>query len=161
MCLLKVLTDRFDNGRSACSDLSSYCGGTWAGIAKQLDYIQGARRQGSRVSDICSHSCSGMGFDAIWISPMVTNTANGYHGYWLQDLYGFNPNFGSKSDLQALIQACHSRNMFVMLDVVGNHVGPVDMCAPHLNSIARSASHSFMQGLGANCSFQQRQRLPR
>jgi glycosidase len=39
---LKVLTDRFESGSGTpCSDLSSYCGGTWAGIAKQLDYIQG------------------------------------------------------------------------------------------------------------------------
>ena len=68
-----------------------------------------------------------MGFDAIWISPMVTNFPNGYHGYWMQDLYGFNPNFGSQADLQALVQACHSRNMFIMLDIVANHVGPVDM----------------------------------
>jgi alpha-amylase len=94
-----------------------------------------------------------MGFDAIWISPMVTNTPNGYHGYWMQDLYGFNPNFGSKADLQALIQACHSRNMFVMLDVVGNHVGPVDMYAQALNFRARTVSHSIMQGLCSSCSF--------
>lgn len=81
-----------------------------------------------------------MGFDAIWISPMVSNTPSGYHGYWMQDLYGFNPNFGSKSDLQALIQACHSRNMFVMLDVVGNHVGQVDMYVWHSPQCARALS---------------------
>jgi len=40
----QILTDRFESGSaSACSDLSSYCGGTWAGIGKQLDYIQGLR----------------------------------------------------------------------------------------------------------------------
>jgi alpha-amylase len=97
-----------------------------------------------------------MGFDAIWISPIVTNTPNGYHGYWMQDLYGFNPKFGSKADLQALIQACHSRNMFVMLDVVGNHVGPVDMYAHAFNSRARTVSHSTTQGLCPSFPFQQR-----
>jgi alpha-amylase len=79
-----------------------------------------------------------MGFDAIWISPMVTNTPNGYHGYWLKDLYGFNPNFGTESDLKALIQDCHSRNMFIMLDVVCNHVGQVDMCVPQSRSCVLS-----------------------
>ena len=98
-------------------------------------------------ANVCTNSRAGMGFDAIWISPMVSNTPNGYHGYWMQDLYGFNPHFGSKSDLQSLIQACHSRNMFVMLDVVGNHVGQVDMyvrqadvCGRVLSVLARCHS---------------------
>ena len=124
--IYQVLTDRFESGSSsACSDLSSYCGGTWAGITQQLPYIQGLTP--SIFAKLFIHSVSGMGFDAIWISPIVTQTANGYHGYWMQDINGFNPHFGSKADLQALIQACHSRNMFIMLDVVANHVGPVDM----------------------------------
>lgn len=42
--IYQILTDRFESGSaSPCSDLSSYCGGTWAGIEKQLDYIQGLR----------------------------------------------------------------------------------------------------------------------
>jgi alpha-amylase len=96
-----------------------------------------------------------MGFDAIWISPIVTNTPNGYHGYWMQDLYGFNPNFGSEADLQALIQACHSRSMFVMLDVVGNHVGQVDMCVREFSLIARFTFHRIMQEFCPNSSLQQ------
>jgi alpha-amylase len=146
--IYQILTDRFESGSaSPCSDLSSYCGGTWAGIEKQLDYVQGYNYHFFSYSfldlfaKICTNSRSGMGFDAIWISPMVTNTPNGYHGYWMQDLYGFNPNFGSKSDLQALIQACHSRNMFVMLDVVGNHVGQVDMCGSVFSLFALCHSH--------------------
>jgi alpha-amylase len=54
---LQVLTDRFaktdSSSTTACSDLSNYCGGTWAGMESNLDYIQG------------------MGFDAIWITPVV------------------------------------------------------------------------------------------
>lgn len=63
----QVLTDRFAKdgaGGGACGDLSNYCGGTWKGIENHLDYIEG------------------LGFDAIWISPVVDNWANGYHGYW-------------------------------------------------------------------------------
>jgi len=44
-----------------------------------------------------------MGFDAIWISPIVTNTPGGYHGYWSQDLFGINPHFGTADDLRQLI----------------------------------------------------------
>ena len=54
--IYQVLTDRFavsgGGSNTPCSDLSNYCGGKWAGITQRLDYIQG------------------MGFDAIWISPM-------------------------------------------------------------------------------------------
>ena len=54
-----VLTDRIarsstDNG-GACSDLGSYCGGTFKGLESKLDYIKG------------------MGFDAIWITPVVSS----------------------------------------------------------------------------------------
>jgi glycosidase len=40
-----VLTDRiaFEGSDNAepCGDLKKYCGGTWNGIANQLDYIAG------------------------------------------------------------------------------------------------------------------------
>ena len=69
----QLLTDRFatSDGSSPPCDTSDhkYCGGTWKGIVSKLDYIQN------------------MGFDAIWISPVVANTVNrteegdAYHGY--------------------------------------------------------------------------------
>ena len=48
-----------------------------------------------------------MGFDAIWISPVVENYDDGYHGYWAKNLYRINPHFGSASDLKAFVNACH------------------------------------------------------
>jgi len=66
-----------------------------------------------------------MGFDAIWISPVVTNYPGGYHGYWATDFYTINANFGSAQDLKDLVNACHSRGIWVMVDVVANHVGPI------------------------------------
>jgi alpha-amylase len=64
-----------------------------------------------------------MGFDAIWISPVVKNTPGGYHGYWAMDLYDVNENFGSKQDLKDLITAAQSMGIWVMIDVVANHMG--------------------------------------
>ncbi|KAI1752466.1 alpha-amylase [Xylaria castorea] len=110
--IYQVLTDRFarpDGSTSACSDFRSYCGGTWQGIIKKLDYIQQ------------------MGFTAIWISPIVKNidvyTAYGYpyHGYWAQDIYSLNSHFGTASDLQQLSSELHKRGMYLMVDVVVNH----------------------------------------
>lgn len=104
------MTDRFarsDGSKEDCKDLSKYCGGTWKGITKNLDYIQG------------------MGFDAIWISPIVKNIEPGYHGYWIKDLNQLNEHFGTEPDLKELVDECHKRSMYVMIDVVANHVGPV------------------------------------
>ena len=109
----------------------------------------------SSCLEVCINIRPGMGFDAIWISPIVTNTPNGYHGYWMQDLYGFNSNFGSKADLQKLIEDCHSRNMFIMLDVVGNHVGQVDTWVCISKSLVHFVAHKTLQRLCSNFSLQQ------
>lgn len=108
--IYQVLTDRFwrdDDSTTACSNLGNYCGGTYKGLIKHLDYI------------------TGMGFDAIWISPIIDNTPGGYHGYWGRKWYETNSNFGTTQDLQDFITACHSKGVWVMIDVVQNHVGPV------------------------------------
>ena len=106
--IYQVLTDRFarTSGSGSCN-LSKYCGGSYKGIQSKLDYIKG------------------MGFDAIWISPIVENTAGSYHGYHLTNLYKLNTNFGTEDDLKNLITDCHKKDIWVMVDVVANHVGPV------------------------------------
>lgn len=67
-----------------------------------------------------------MGFDAIWISPVVDNYPQGYHGYWARNMYGVNTNFGSAADLKNFVQAAHAKDIWVMVDVVGNHMGNTD-----------------------------------
>ncbi|PSS09146.1 glycoside hydrolase family 13 protein [Amorphotheca resinae ATCC 22711] len=114
--IYQLLTDRFaraDGSTTATCNTGDqvYCGGSWQGVIDKLDYIQG------------------MGFTAIWISPIVENlsgnSADGeaYHGYWAQDIYQVNSNFGSSSDLVALSNALHQRGMYLMVDVVTNHMG--------------------------------------
>lgn len=69
-----------------------------------------------------------MGFTAIWISPITYNlpqdTAYGYafHGYWQQNLYALNSNFGTAAELKALATALHNREMYLMVDIVVNHL---------------------------------------
>lgn len=114
----QILTDRFwrSNGdtKTPC-DLKKYCGGDFTGIQQKLSYIKD------------------MGFDAIWISPVVDNMADGYHGYWFQDWEKINSNFGTVESLKQLIDACHKMDMLVMVDVVANHVAPVDMDFSSIN----------------------------
>ncbi|KAI6602090.1 hypothetical protein ACKVWC_010890 [Pyricularia oryzae] len=94
-----------DSGGNSCSDLGQYCGGTFKGLQSKLDYIRG------------------MGFDAIWISPVVENHKGGYHGYWAKDLYAINPKYGTADDLKSLIKAAHDKGFLFMVDVVANHMG--------------------------------------
>ncbi|RAL62812.1 hypothetical protein DID88_004654 [Monilinia fructigena] len=114
--IYQVVTDRFarsDNSTTAGCDLNRYVGGSWRGLINNLDYIQG------------------MGFTAIWISPIVQNVVgdtadgSGYHGYWAQNIYEVNPNFGTSADLKALSAALHARGMYLMVDVVTNHMAYV------------------------------------
>jgi len=104
------LTDRFEKGdgsKGNC-DLRYYCGGNYQGLINRLDYIKD------------------LGFDAIWISPIVDNYDNGYHGYWARKIYEVNSHFGTKDDLKRLVTECHKRDIWVMVDVVGNHMGNTD-----------------------------------
>ncbi|KAJ9107504.1 hypothetical protein QFC21_000960 [Naganishia friedmannii] len=64
-----------------------------------------------------------MGFTAIWISPVVENEEDGYHGYYTLNHDKVNLNFGTAEDLKALSNALHERGMYLMVDVVVNHVG--------------------------------------
>jgi len=103
----QLLTDRFAKTDPAdegpCNDLSKYCGGTFKGIERNLDYIEG------------------MGFNAIWISPIPHNAEPDYHGYGAMDWERINEHFGEEEDLMSLIDECHKRDIWVMLDVVANH----------------------------------------
>jgi alpha-amylase len=70
--IYQVVTDRYARSKDfdAPCTITNYCGGTWAGIAENLDYIQN------------------MGFTAIQISPVNKNLESttpygqAFHGYW-------------------------------------------------------------------------------
>ncbi|OCF59966.1 hypothetical protein L486_02639 [Kwoniella mangroviensis CBS 10435] len=112
--IYQVLTDRFaraDDQITACDPAEKkHCGGSWKGIERKLDYIQG------------------MGFDTIWMSPVVANIDGlydheSYHGYWTSNIFELNKHFGTAQDLLDLSAAIHVRGMYLMVDVVANHVG--------------------------------------
>ena len=108
--IYQLMTDRFaTSGKEEKCDVSknTYCGGDHKGIQNHLNYIKE------------------MGFDAIWISPIVKNAEGSYHSYHTIDFYALNEHFGTEEDIQNLIEACHKENIYVMLDVVANHVALV------------------------------------
>ena len=105
--IYQIITDRFENpdyNNTKCDLRSEFCGGTFKGIISKLDYIKN------------------MGFDAIWISPPMGGDENAYHGYHNVDLYKTNGHFGTEDELKQLVSECHKKDIWVILDVVPNHM---------------------------------------
>jgi glycosidase len=117
-----VMTDRFANGDRSNDDqhqgeygpalAEKYSGGDLQGIIDRLDYIQG------------------LGATAIWITPPVANMwwdprqiSGGYHGYWARDLLNVDEHLGTLETYRALSGALHARGMYLIQDVVPNHMG--------------------------------------
>ena len=117
-----VMTDRFANGDRTNDDqkmgefdptsAEKYSGGDLQGIIDHLDYIQG------------------LGATAIWITPPVANMwwdplvqSGGYHGYWARDLSKVDEHLGTLDTYKALSSALHARGMYLIQDVVPNHMG--------------------------------------
>lgn len=106
----QILTDRFwkNSGDTSLCDLHNYCGGDFDGMGKQLQYVKD------------------LGFDAVWISPVVDNSDGGYHGYWARYWDKVNSHFGDDAALKRFVDTAHSLGIWVMVDVVANHVAPIE-----------------------------------
>lgn len=117
-----VLTDRFNDGDPTNDDqhageydpanYDKYSGGDLQGIIDKLDYIQG------------------LGATAVWITPPVANmwwdplqNSGGYHGYWARDLEKVDEHLGTLATYQKLSEALHKRGMYLIQDIVPNHMG--------------------------------------
>ena len=117
-----LMTDRFADGDARNNDQGAgeydptdgakFSGGDLAGVRKRLDYIHG------------------LGATAIWITPPVANQwwseashYGGYHGYWARDFKAVDAHLGTLQDYQALSRAIHGAGMYLIQDVVVNHVG--------------------------------------
>ncbi|HEY7723780.1 MAG TPA: alpha-amylase family glycosyl hydrolase, partial [Anaeromyxobacteraceae bacterium] len=117
-----VMTDRFANGDPSNDDQARgeydpankdrYSGGDLQGLIDRLDYIQG------------------LGATAVWITPPVANMwwdplqqSGGYHGYWARHLEKVDEHLGTLETYRALSRALHARGMYLVQDVVPNHMG--------------------------------------
>lgn len=106
-----ILTDRFSDGDTTNNfdvdkaDPRKRHGGNLKGIIDNLNYIK----------DI--------GATAIWITPVLKNGKDGYHGYWIEDFYEVDPHLGSMEDMKNLVKESHKKDIKVILDYVVNHTG--------------------------------------
>ena len=105
-----ILVDRFNNGDPTLSkqvdinDPYAYHGGDLQGITAKLDRIKQ------------------LGFTTITLSPIMENAPKGYHGYWIEDFYSIEEQFGTTADLNKLIDEAHGRGIKVVLELVTNYV---------------------------------------
>ena len=117
-----VMIDRFNDGNSSNNNQgvgefdptqnSKYSGGDLIGLENKISYIKN------------------LGATAVWITPPVahqwwSNSSNygGYHGYWAENLLAVDKHFGTLDDYKSLSRALHAQNMFLVQDVVVNHMG--------------------------------------
>ncbi|TKR31043.1 cyclomaltodextrin glucanotransferase [Luteimonas gilva] len=119
--------DRRIPGPNGESDNIGYLGGDFKGIVEHADYIRG------------------MGFTAVWVTPIVDNPdesftggkpaswgsfwtdrgKTGYHGYWGVNFYRLDEHLPSPGlDFADFTAAMKARNLKVVLDIVANHGSP-------------------------------------
>lgn len=85
--------------------------GDLRGILNRLNYLN----DGDPVSG------ASLGVQGIWLTPVYESPS--YHKYDVTDYYTIDPSFGTMEDLEALIAACHERDMLIILDLPINHTG--------------------------------------
>ncbi|MBL8519316.1 MAG: hypothetical protein JNK75_01470 [Betaproteobacteria bacterium] len=117
-----AMTDRFDDGDPSNNDqgkgefaaagADAFNGGDLKGLTRRLDYIRG------------------LGATALWITPPVANQWTspdgrlaGYHGYWARHLMQVDAHLGTLDDYRTLASALHCRGMYLVQDIVVNHMG--------------------------------------
>jgi len=116
-----LMVDRFNAAKPPAHqpfddpNFYGYQGGKFSGVRAQLPYIKT------------------LGAGAIWLSPVLKNlpfASESYHGYGIHDFLHAEPRFAddpaaADDELRALIDAAHAQGLYVILDIVLNHVGDV------------------------------------
>jgi glycosidase len=107
-----LFPDRFWNGDKAndgkghsnyeLSNPHASHGGDFKGIVEKLDYIKN------------------LGATAIWLTPVLENFY-GYHGYATCNFLAIEPHLGGLEDMRAMVDACHQKGIYVIVDIVVNH----------------------------------------
>lgn len=77
--------------------------GDLQGVIAKLDYLQK------------------LGVDYIWLTPFYVSPQND-NGYDVADYYNIDPAYGTMKDVEILIAEAKKRNIYLMMDMVFNHV---------------------------------------
>ena len=130
-----VFPDRYRNGDTS-NDLA---GGTTTDPTSGYDPTSTAHFHGGDLKGLTGTCQAGddglariksLGFTAVWLTPLVTQTDGtsqgaGYHGYWGKDFLNIDPHLGTHEDLLAFSACAKKLGLKLILDVVTNHTGDV------------------------------------
>ena len=151
-----VMTDRFNNGKSANDEAyvgggllgSGYDptsplywhGGDFVGLTEKLPYIKN------------------LGFSAIWITPPVVQNwvqsgSGGYHGYWGTDFTTVDPHLGTEAEFRTMVSKAHELGMKVIVDIVINHTADIIKSAIGMYTYADSIEMPYKDCKGRNFNF--------
>lgn len=116
--IYQIMVESFMHGKKGAQGVGVSYGpsshqGNLKGIIDNLDYIKST------------------GANAIWLTPIFTTTKMENQqtsddfldgtGYFTSDYFSIDPRFGTKADLKKLVNAAHSKGMYVFLDGVFGH----------------------------------------
>ncbi len=79
------------------------------GLTGKIDYIN----DGDAETD------TDLGCDGIWLMPIMPSTT--YHKYDVTDYCAIDPEYGTLTDFEVFVDACHERGVNVIIDLVMNH----------------------------------------
>lgn len=112
-----LMPDRFVNGNSANDSV--------AGFSQAVNRAVPGARHGGDLEGIISKIpyLAELGITALWTTPLFENndTQYSYHHYGCTDYYKIDPRFGCNEDYLRLANACHAKDIKLILDVVPNH----------------------------------------
>ena len=83
--------------------------GDLQGLLSRLDYI----------NDGDPATAEDLGCTALWLMPVFPSPT--YHKYDTVDYKDIDPEYGTLADMDELLEACHTRNIRVILDLAVNH----------------------------------------
>jgi cyclomaltodextrinase / maltogenic alpha-amylase / neopullulanase len=123
-----MMIDRFNNGKKENDE-----------PVKDPNILPKANYYGGDITGVTQKIKDGyfkkLGVNTIWLSPISQNpkgaygkyidpptTFSGYHGYWPVSLQQIDYRFGSKAELEELLNEAHAQDMNVILDYVAHHI---------------------------------------
>jgi glycosidase len=147
-----VFPDRYRNGDTS-NDLA---GGTTTDPTSGYDPTSTAHFHGGDLKGLTGTCQAGddglariksLGFTAVWLTPLVTQTDGtsqgaGYHGYWGKDFLNIDPHLGTHDDLLAFSACAKKLGLKLILDVVTNHTGDVIQYADRTAFIPKGSENA-------------------
>ncbi|MCU0770666.1 MAG: alpha-amylase family glycosyl hydrolase [Verrucomicrobia bacterium] len=132
--IYQFITDRWNDGDPANNELAypgydlrdvgTRHGGDFLGVRDKLPYIRA------------------LGYQAIWVSPIFQNRNNSYHGYGQIDFTLLDQRFGTLDDFRAMVTRAHELGLYVIVDIVVNHLENLYYFDGHPNDGAPFRFHS-------------------